>query len=199
MDLESHSFYKDFSTALIESQEKHTNLLILSVPGMAVTYFIHKFLENKNDDRFQYINQAGMGLSDFNILDLNFDQDPKALDMAVKYFKTASLFQKFALVINTPSLLQSEIYRNSYLSRHLYDTFSFKVLDLELIKIMGQEMNTILPSESLNAVFRLSGGHARLAKCFITNPEKIVKSDLELLSDQDILVTLLPAVKVIPL
>lgn len=197
MDLQSHPFYLDFAQALQNSQINHVNLLILSVPGMAVTYFVQKFLEEHDKNHFRYINRDNQELGEFNILDLNFDKDPKALSLAVKYFKQATLSQKLALVVNIPSLLQTEDYRQSYLASHIYNTFVFKVLDLDLIKIMGQEVNISLTPTETDLIYKLSGGLARLSKYLITNKDKLDSPISQLLADTDLQSALLPTAKIV--
>lgn len=197
MTLGSHPFYKEFEDNLNSCISKKASLLIESIPGMGVSYFIKKFLERNHSERISYINEDGKTLSDFNILDLDLNKNKEALKMADRYFKKATIKQKFALVINAPYILDSEEYKNSFVSSHIYSTYYFKPFDPVLIKIFAKELETNLSKSEAEKIDNLSGGHARTIKFLISNKVSLSFSVDDLLENQDLRRAIYPTIEVI--
>lgn len=197
MGFYQHKQYLEFATALDSAIEKGANLLIVCVPGMSVTYFLKKFLERKKDSKIRYISTSDERLEKFNILDLNFDKNPNGLDLAEGYFKQATLRQKFALVLNTPQLLDNQRFQNSYVASHITGVYHFHTLDFEMVKIFAEELHTKLPTESMQSVFALSGGIGRLVKFMVINKDLLNLPLAELIQRDDLKLALLPSVNVI--
>ena len=197
MGFYQHKHYLEFATALDSAIEKGANLLIVCVPGMSVTYFLKKFLERKKDSKIKYISASDERLEEFNVLDLNFDKNPDGLALAESYFKQATLRQKFALVINTPQLLDSQEFQNSYVASHITSIYQFHTLDLEMVKIFAEELHTKLPANSLQNVLTLTGGIGRLVKFIVINKDLLNLPLAELIQREDLKLALLPSANVI--
>lgn len=164
---------------------------------MSVSFYIQKFLEREDNKIFKYIKDDKESLSEFNILDLNFDKNEKALEIAEKYLKLANLNQKFALVVNTPSLLDSPKFVGSTLGNHFYSSFCFKALDKDLITIFGQILKSDLTKTEINRIYELSGGLTRIVKFLITHKSYIDKSSQKIIEDLDFRRVFLPTARII--
>lgn len=197
MDFYKHASYIAFSEALKNSLKNKTNTLLVSVPGMSVSFYIQKFLEKEDNKVFKYIKDDKESLLEFNILDLNFDKNEKALEIAEKYLKLADLNQKFALVVNTPSLLDSLKFIESTLGNHFYSSYYFKVLDKDLITIFGQILKSNLDKTEIDRIYELSGGLTRIVKFLITHKSYIDKSSQKIIEDLDFRRVFLPTAHII--
>ncbi len=186
MNFYSQNLYKQLEENLINAVKKNSNLLIVTLPGLGVSYFLKKLIQKKIDNRILYINGENERLATYNILDLNFEKKETALTLADKYFKLANLKQKFALVISTPQILDTEQYKNSYLSSHIYKTYYFKAREERDTEIFAKEINIGLKKEKLSRIYKLTGGIGTLVKFFAINEEKINESSTELIEDQDL-------------
>ncbi len=170
---------------------------MVSVPGMSVTFYIQKFLEKEKNNDFKYIQSEGETLSRFNFLDLNFDKNEKALKIAENYFKNAKLSQKFVLVINTPFILDNTEFQQSIIGSHLYNSYYFKVLDLNLIKIFADLTNIKLTDDEIQRMHILSGGLTRIIKFFLNHKEMVGLSASKILENSDFKRVFLPTAEVI--
>ena len=197
MDFYKTKSYQDFSGALVNSASKNTNLLLISVPGMSVTFYLQKFLEKEKNSDFKYIQSEGEMLSKFNILDLNFNKNDKALKTAESYFRVAKLNQKFALVLNTPFVLDSEDFQKSVIGSHIFNSYYFKVLDAELIKIFADILEVKLSNKEIVRVKTLSGGLTRIVKFLLNHKDMVNKTPTQVLEDEDFKRVFLPTSSII--
>src|SRR3989344_1336354 len=140
MGFYSQELYKDFERNLLKNVKLASNLIILTVPGLGASYFIRKFLEKNKNLKISYITKENDTTSNYNILDLNFDKVNNALQIADEYFQKAALSQKFALVVNTPYILEEETFKSSYLSSHLYSTYFLKEINLKDSQVFKSEL-----------------------------------------------------------
>ena len=197
MSIYSESIYKDFEKELDRCIKLKSNVLVLTVPGLGVSHLIKKYIERKRDNQISYINSSEQKLSQFNILDLNFDKDKKALEIADDYFKKATLAEKFALVVNTPYILETEEYKTSFAASHIYSTYFFKVRDFEDTRKFALEVREDLSEKDLEKIHTLSGGIGRIIKALAIKDELLNKEAEELLGEESFTKLLLSTIRVI--
>ncbi|KKR30388.1 hypothetical protein A2715_01100 [Candidatus Woesebacteria bacterium RIFCSPHIGHO2_01_FULL_39_32] len=197
MGFYSQELYKDFERNLLKNVKLASNLIILTVPGLGASYFIRKFLEKNKNLKISYITKENDTTSNYNILDLNFDKVNNALQIADEYFQKAALSQKFALVVNTPYILEEETFKSSYLSSHLYSTYFFKAREMKDSDIFALEINKNLSKENLEEIFKLSGGIGRFIKFFAINTDLLEKDYDAILDNRSFNKVLSPIVEVI--
>jgi len=197
MDLEQHPLYQEFVSALLDSHKKNSNLLIITVPGIGTSHFIKKFVEGDTSGKFQHVKDGLAELKEFNILDLNFEKNPESFNIATRYFKKAKLSQKIAIVVNTPAFLKTDTYLKSTVASHIYNTYYFKTLGQDIIKVIENLTNIILSPEQEEKVYFLSGGLSHLTKSLIVNSGFLNKPASELLDEPDIFTPILLTIRVI--
>ncbi len=183
--------------ALENSYKKNSNLLIVTVPGIGTSHFIKKFIEGDTSGKFQHIKDDSSELKEFNILDLNFEKNHEAFQLATQYFKKAKLSQKFALVVNTPSILKTDSYLQSNLANHIYNTYYFKTLGKNIIKVISKLTGMNLSLDQEAKIYSYSGGLSHLTKSLIINSDLLNKSVAELIDEPVIINPLLPTIRVI--
>jgi len=171
MNFYSQSLYKSLQSALDDNRQKKSNLLILTLPGLGISYFLKSYLEKKKDKSIAYISSPNQKLNKYNILDLGFIQNSQSLSVADEYFKSANIDEKFVLVINDPSIISSPDYKSSYLSRHLYQTFYFTARNFADTKIFALEINPDLTDSQIKHIYEVSGGIGKLIKFLCINPQ----------------------------
>lgn len=189
--------YRIFKDKLSEHVRLSVNLLIVSVPGVGVTHFVKKFLERENPRGVTYINSPGSKLDKFNILDLDFDKTPNALDEVTRYMKSATLDQKFAIVVNTPFLLDSDNYKRSFLASHVYNTYYFGAGSRDYVEVYVSDMGVDLPKAKINKIYQLSGGLGRLVKFLVSHQDWLEKNAKEIVEQDETKSILRPTIEVV--
>lgn len=189
--------YKEFKDKLSEHIRLSVNLLIVSVPGVGVTHFVKKFLEKEAPKGVAYINSPDLKLDKFNILDLDFDKNPNALDEVTRYMKSATLDQKFAVVVNTPFLLESDNYKRSFLASHVYTTYYFGARSRDYVEVYIQDMGVNLPKSKIDKIYHLSGGLGRLVKFLVSHRDWLEKNAKEIIEQEETTSILRPTIEVV--
>ena len=191
MSFYSQDLYKSLESALDTNRQMKSNLLIVTLPGLGISYFLKSYLKKKNDKSISYLHNADQKLNKYNILDLDFDNNPDALTIAENYFRSADIDQKFALVINNPKLISTENFKSTYLAKHLYQTFYFTTRNLKDTEIFALEINHRLTTTRIKEIFASTGGIGKLIKFLAINPlatdfpEDLVKDIIHSISQTD--------------
>lgn len=193
MNMSSLPEYKNLEEELDRCVKLNVNFLIVTFVGYSVSFFLKKILEKKKEG-ITYINQGGQKLSKYNILDLDFSSNPNALAIVENYIKSASLDQKFAVVINTPHILTSPEFRKSYVGTHFYSIYKFKKPEFEKTSLYVSDMNQKLSKEKIQKLHNLTGGIGRLGKYLLTNPKLLELDSKKLSSNEDIIKLIYPIV-----
>ena len=183
MGFYSQKLYQKLAAALNESIKKKANFLIVTLPGLGITYFVKKYLEKNKE--VNYLNEADGDLAEYNILDLDFDKNEKALSIANEYFKKAKLGQKFALIINTPRLVETDEYQKSFAASHLYSTFYFQARERADANIFAREISPELKQKEIDLIYKYSGGIGRIIKYLSLAPQTLAKTPKETASSPD--------------
>lgn len=195
MNIRSLPEYKNLEKELDRCVKVNVNFLIVTFVGYSVSFFLKKILEKKKGD-IAYINQEGQKLSKYNILDLDFSSNPNALEIVEKYIKSANLDQKFAVVINTPHILNSETFKKSYIGTHFYSVYKFIKPSFEKTKLYVSYMGVKMNDKNINTLHNLTGGIGRLGKYLLTNTKLLDLDSKDLVNDQNIINLIKPIVEV---
>jgi hypothetical protein len=190
------SIYQDLESKIISCADSGTNIIILTTPDTGGTH-LTKLIAFNNSKSVKYIDSENQELSAYNLLNLNFYREPKAISVADSYFKKANNSQKIALVINNPTFIESEQFHKSFVAGHIYDTYYLGVRTKEDTNLMISELDPNLCSESMEKIYELSGGIARLIKFFSLNIEKVDWTLDELVQDKPLLIALKASVEIV--
>lgn len=74
MDFYEHPRFKEFKEICDSAYMKNTNVILLSVPSMSVSYFIHKLIEEDRNDVYGMILEENQKMNKFSFIDFNFFQ-----------------------------------------------------------------------------------------------------------------------------
>ncbi len=129
--------YQELKKELDRARKEKYNLIVVSVPGMGGSHLLKKYVtENPG---VKYIPQPGMELGNFSVLDFGMDLNGQALEWVDEYFRKAGVEQKMVVLVNTPYLLKSEDYQNSYCRGHIYKSYWLRALRREEFPEKWQE------------------------------------------------------------
>lgn len=187
--------YKNLRKELIRLSKINVNFLIVTFVGYSVSYYLKKILEDKKLN-IAYIYERNQNLTKYNILDLDFYSNPDALKIVEEYLKSANLNQKFAVVINTPQILDSEDFKKTYIGTHFYSIYKFKKPRFDTIKVYARDMKVKLDETESKTTYSLTGGIGRLGKYILTNKDLIKLSPNELIENENIVKLIKPIVEV---
>lgn len=166
------SIYRQLEAEIDTCIEQKIHLLIITLPGLGATHLLQHYLKNHPKSNINYLNSANNTISDtYNFIDFDNNQND-FIDQVENYFKNANYQQKFALIINQPSILLSDKYLNSTLPRRFIKTFYLPAYSQADIEIFVKDINPKISKTDLNIIYRLSAGIPRLAKFFCTNPDR---------------------------
>ncbi len=197
MDFYTTPSYLEFEFELAKNIKSQVNYLIVTVPGMGASYYVKLFLEKRSQKEVSYINTAGQKLSEYNILDLDFDKNERALEETIGYFKVASVVQKFAVLVNTPYLLESEEYRRSFVASHVYQTYYFRARTREEVAVIVKDIDKSLDKGQTERIYALSGGIPRLVKFLVYHKDLLEKKTAEIASEPDLTAVMVPTARVV--
>lgn len=188
--------YKDLEQKIVNCASIGTNIIILTTPDTGASH-LSKLVVSNNPKIVKYIDKDHEELSNYNLLNLNFYSDPNAISIANKYFKTAKQSQKFALLINNPSFIDTNQFHKSFVAGHIYDTSYLGVRTKDDTYLMISELNPSLTKDLKEKIYELSGGIARLIKFFSLNTEKLSWTLDNLMADKPLLIALRASVEII--
>lgn len=188
--------YKDLEQKIVTCASSGTNIVILTTPDTGASH-LSKLVASNNPEIVKYIYKDNEELFGFNLLNLNFYSDPNAISIANNYFKTAKQNQKFALLINNPSFIDTDVFHKSFVAGHIYDTYYLGVRTKNDTHLMTSELNQNLTPDLKEKVYELSGGIARLVKFFSLNTEKLNWTLDNLVCDKPLLIALRASVEII--
>lgn len=193
MNLSSLPEYKNLEKELDRCVKLNINFLIVTFVGYSVSFYLKKILDKKNKN-ITYINQDNQNLSRYNILDLDFCNNENALEIVEKYLRSANLDQKFAVVINTPQILDTNEFKKSYIGTHFYSVYKFIKPSLEKTYAYAEHMNVKISRKQIQLLHNLSGGIGRLGKYLLTNPQLIDYTAETLAVDENIVKLINPII-----
>lgn len=183
MDFFELKAYRQLAEVLDKQRSIKANLIIASLPGVGASFFLKKYREQKKDDRVAYITGLGQETAEFNLVDVDFETNEEALGWAEQYLKMAVTEEKFAVVVNAPSVLEGKDFSQSYLGRHAYSTYYLGFQDREAVEELAWRMGIELSPEVTDRVWRLTGGVGRWAKYVLSHLDMTNKGVGEMLEE----------------
>lgn len=177
MTILDHPQYKELASKIVEGAKGKYNLVLVSLPGSGATFFAKKMVESNLVESISYICEEAQMLSTFNILDFDFNKNPKALGIVDSYIKQAGTNQKFLVIINTPEILKTPSYLGSITSNRVYDYVYMPQMDEYRATILATNSKVNFDEELIKRVVAKTGGIARLVKYFLIHQDQI---DLDL-------------------
>lgn len=177
--------YKNLEKEINKNFRLKINSLLITIVGYSAKYFVKKYIE-RNPKKVNYIFKPDQKLGKYNILDVDFSENERALDIIESYIKQADLKQKFMVVINTPHILDVKEFKRSYIGAHYYSKYLFKKPGFDYIKNYSKEMGVKLNNNSLRHLYKLTGGIGRLTKYLLVNSNLITLRGKELIDLEDI-------------
>lgn len=173
MVIQEQKVYLELESKLKAAINAGTNTLVLTLPGLSVSHFIKRFLAKNPKGGVAHILRDGEKLAAFNILDLDFERNSSALDIADRYFRSAVGGERFWLVLNMPYFRDAVGFKGSFISNHLYSTYYFPARDTDDLGIFAREINQEVDSRELGQIYELSGGIGRIAKYLLINRREL--------------------------
>lgn len=188
MASKNNPIYLELGSFLDTCFKKQVNSQILTIPGLGIS---HLFKQYCADKKINYINTGNQILQKYNILDLDFDRSDKTLETADNYFQQAKENLKIKKVlflkINTPNIITSEAYKNSYLSTHVYKTYYFRSWTKEELKDFQNEQGIKTSNILFTKIYQLSNGIPRFFKFFLINQNLVDSPTKEIIKNEQFL------------
>lgn len=173
MTILDHPQFKEIANRIIEAAKKKYNLVLVSLPGSGATFFAKKLVESGLVENISYIFEENQTLNDFNILDLDFNKNTRAIDIVDKYIKESGSGQKFLIIINTPEFLKTPRFFGSIISNRIFDYIYMPQMDMYRATIMATNGKVEFDESLLKRVLGKTGGVARLAKYFLIHKDQL--------------------------
>ena len=165
-----------------DSGQLKSNVLILSVPGMGAGYLIKKYIEEYPE--IKYVNGPNQLLGErLTAMYLAYDIDETALKWADDYIRASGINQSFLIFLNSPGLIDTEKFKQSYLAGHIYKTVFLKVADREDIAAIAQSYKPGISEKLIEKIGELSGGLAQVVKYLSLNTGWLDKRTEDILAD----------------
>lgn len=161
--------YQELLKFVRDLVDSNASGLLVSVPGMGASFYCKHLLDSLKG--VAYINETGKDLSNFNILDLDFDSDEQAIIKVDDYFKKAGVDQKFLVIVNRPDFIGTNKIGDTFFGRRVYKNYWFHANSL---KETGEMVRTFWPEakeEDIKKIYELTGGLGRLVKLLSSNRE----------------------------
>lgn len=176
MDIRDQRSYQEFGQVIDKSIEDKANLLIITLPGTGMGRFVKEYLAEKGD-------KAAM------ILNYDWVKADEILTEIDEKLNSIALDKKVVLTLNFPSLLNDKRLTSRKWWNHFYKRYYFGVRDFEDGKKAIKEMNSKLPADKIEKIYKLSGGFAQIMKYLAINGidareglEAIIKPIVEAIS-----------------
>lgn len=142
-------------------KQREINGLVVSFPGLGVSY-VAKELSTK--EGIVFITGRGSELGRANIIYLDWVNNLESVETLDKYFLAAKSDQVIIAVLDDPSLLDSEVFKNSYASKRFYDQYWFGVMDkVETFELIESFVAKI-PEKEKQKIWEISGGIPQIIK-----------------------------------
>ncbi len=186
MDFNRFEEYLRLENFLIKQKKLKTNSIIVTLPGLGISYFLNHFFEKNKKIGFGQITETKDIVSDCNIVELeSWVKSPKAnIKIADNLLQNNFKKKTFIVVIPTPSIMSHSDFKNSYLSSHVYEYFFLgSYCDPGIIKHFAGELEVKINDIIAEKVFEKSGGIPVLIKFLLLNIEKIDMSSNKIVDD----------------
>lgn len=177
MGFSSLTNYIELKKVLFEANKLKSNLLIVSLPGLAIEYYLKKIKELEPDLSFDIYNQPNL---DFKSWVMSVD------DLIL----SAPVEKKYIFVLEDPSVLDSPAYLRSYTASHIHKVIYFPAEpDSQMPEIIS-DMNPTLNKKQITEIVKLSGGISSIAKYLSINYPLTSQSIDEIINNDDFRLTI---------
>jgi len=196
-DIKETDQFKHFEDFILENIRLKASSIIISIPGFGVSYYTDHFIEKHPDLDVHRITSIDDELGNFNVLDFDFDKNEYAIKDADSCFKMAKSQKQMAVVVNTPYIVHTQEFKNSFFASRIYKTYTFKVFERESAWIFARFINPNLTDDEIEKIYVLTGGVARLMKFLCINLEKLSEPLEHLVTDETFVYLLSPTISAI--
>ncbi len=193
----AQTLFTEFEAKVLDTFEKKSNLLILTVPGLGITRFVKEFINKYKNINAVLVNTDGEQLKALNFLDLDFEINDEAVGICDNYLKKAEPSQKFVVIVNDPHKLTEDKYKRSYTLKHIYDRYYFSVSNPKDCSICLKLVNKNLSKNEIDEIIILSGGIIRIAKYLAVNSSDLSLPVEEIIKNINLITILKPTLEVI--
>lgn len=197
MNFYHHPQYREFERAIWDHWNRKASVLVVTVSGMSENFFAKKFSQRWKKKGVTLVDSVNQRIGRFTVLMVDAASDEHELEMVDTYLRSAALDQKFAVVVNNPSIVETEQFRRSYTSKHVYGTYYLRALPEDMMKIFASELGVSLSKTDLSRVYRLTGGVARWIKWLMVHRDRLGDTPQELLRNEEFLQVLEPTMTLI--
>lgn len=159
--------YQKLVSQLNSYVAKKAGVLIVSLPGLGASFFLKEFAHENNGEGVRYITSEQDDFGAYNIADLNFAGDPKAIEVSERILATVSSEQKVAFILNAPYLLDNKVFLDSAVGRHTFGKVYLPVRNETETKELALEIDPGFDLRKLSEIYGLSGGIARIVKFLV--------------------------------
>lgn len=156
--------YLEIETELNRSRKVKANLILVSLPGMGLNHYLKRYIEAYEKQGVVKLEESTQALGLYNIFIWSRSWGEDALGVIDGFLRRASVSQKFGLGITRPWLLETEEYKKSYLSHHVYKTIYVKVFDDKDIFEILKTRKVTCPKGDVKKILDLTGGIPQLVK-----------------------------------
>lgn len=177
---------------ILSCKSRQINGLVITFPGAGVTREIRKMEEEK---LLKLVTGRGGELSELTVLYFDWLNDSKVFESLDNYFLAIKSGQNLVVVVDNPSVVESEQFKNCYGAKKLYDQYWFGVMSKEETTEMIEGFEKKVFEKEKEKIWELSGGVAQIAKHLVLR-NKSRKAE-ELVGDLAIKVMCQPMVSVI--
>lgn len=192
MDIKETEQFRHYEEFILENIRLKASSIIVSIPGFGVSYFTDNLIEKHPDMNIRRITSIDDELGNFNILDFDFDKNEYAIKDADSCFKLGKSQKQMAVVINTPHIIHTQEFKESFFASRIYKSYHFKVFEHQPAELFARFINPNLSDEQINRIYDLTGGIARLMKYFAINLEKMDEPIENLIVDETFIYLLSP-------
>ena len=169
IEMSDDNAYRKLTGQLNSYVAKKAGVLIVSLPGLGASFFLKKFAQENGGDGVIYITSEQDDFGAYNIADLNFAGDSKALVVAERILAMVSPQQKVAFILNAPYLLEDKDFLDSAVGRHTFGKVYLPVRNETETKELALETDPKFDLGKLSEIYSLSGGVPRLVKFLVVN------------------------------
>lgn len=185
LSMTSLKIYQYLKDELGDPLQIKSNILLVSLPAMGAGHLVKKYIEE--NPQIKYVNGPGQELGDkLTIIYIAYDIDNQAFKWVDSYVRASGSGQNFILVLNSPGLMTTEKYLQTYLSGHVYKTIFLKCAEIEDVQILAKDFDNNLSEDEIGVIYQLSGGLPQLVKFLAINKSLLTKKNEEIITDENL-------------
>lgn len=162
--------YREFFEYIDNQIKTVFNGLVVTLPGMGLSYFIKSYLaeEKRKVDYYSFVPDKLE--NEFSVIECGSDNIflLEKIDGLLKKY----LNKKIILCINQPYIIETEKFKGSFFGQHNYSVYYLKKADFESCSDLCKEIKPMLSNLEVKQIYELSGGVRKAIKYFCLNFDK---------------------------